>query len=323
MRFSGQKEYIVINGVKQGMFLAGKDFTKPVILFLHGGPSSPEYALYHSDLSKKCLEDYFTICYWEQRGGGMSYDKNLTGKDVTIQKLVDDTIEVTRHLINKFNVDKIYLLAHSSGTVLGIRAVQRNPELYAAYIGIGQVVNICTSERYIYDILSLYAEKANDIAALEQLRTVDIHSSSFPTVKYLMAIKNRLINKYGIGFTHIPQKMSAIYKNIFLFSGYSLKEKLGFFRGLSFGIKLLPEMLAIDLRNEPQSYKIPMFFMHGAYDGQVSLELAKQYSDMIDAPQKAFTVFENSAHSPNYEEQELFIDKLNMFALRGGLHEHT
>jgi len=70
MKFNGQKEYSVINGVRQGMFFVGNDFSKPVILFLHGGSSSPEYALYHSDLSKKCLEDYFTICYWEQRGGG-------------------------------------------------------------------------------------------------------------------------------------------------------------------------------------------------------------------------------------------------------------
>jgi len=310
MKFNGQKEYVVINGVRQGMFFVGKDFSKPVILFLHGGPSSPEYALNHSDLSKKCLEDYFTICYWEQRGGGMSYDKNLTGKDITIQKLVDDTIEVTKYLINKFKVDKVYLLAHSSGTVLGVKAVQRSPELYAAYIGIGQVVNICTSEKNIYDILLHYAGKTNDIAALEQLRTIDIHAVGFPTVKYLMAIKSGLINKYGIGFTHIPQKMSTIYKNIFSFSGYTLKEKLGFFRGLSFGIKLLPEMLTIDLRNESLSYKIPMFFMHGAYDGQVSLELAKQYFDMLDAPQKAFTSFENSAHSPNYEEQEKFVSVL-------------
>lgn len=40
-----EKILVNINGVEQGMFIKGKDKTKPVILFLHGGPGMPEYAI--------------------------------------------------------------------------------------------------------------------------------------------------------------------------------------------------------------------------------------------------------------------------------------
>jgi len=310
MKFIGQKEYVVINGVRQGMFFAGKDFSKPVILFLHGGPGSPEYALFHSDVTKKCMEDYFTICYWEQRGAGMSYNKKLAGNDITLDKLASDTIEVSKHLIAKFKVEKIYLMAHSFGTVLGIKAIQQNPELYHAYIPIGQVVNVRTSEQNIYNIMLDYAAKANDEQAVGQLKKIDSNAPDFPTLKYMMAVRNRLTHKYGLGITRVPDKMSTLYKKLFFFSGYTMQEKINFFRGLSFGIKLLPELSKVDLRNEPLTFHIPIYFMHGIFDGQVSLKLAKQYFEMITAPCKAFFEFINSAHSPNYDEQEEFVSVL-------------
>jgi pimeloyl-ACP methyl ester carboxylesterase len=241
----------------------------------------------------------------------MSYNKDLVGNDITITKMVADTVEVSKYLISKFKVDNIYLMAHSSGTLLGIKAIQQNPELYSAYIGIGQVVNVPVSEQNIYQILLDTAIKANDEPAIAQLKGTDSRMPNFPSINYLLGIKNRLIHKYGMGITRLPYKMSQINKNIFFFSGYTMKEKANFFRGLSFGIKLLPELLTIDLRTEPLIFKIPMYFMHGKFDGQVSLKLAKQYFDMITAPDKAFIEFENSSHSPNYDEQERFVSAIH------------
>jgi len=62
-----EKVFVNIGGVKQGMFIRGKDIKNPVLLFVHGGPSFPEYFLV--DKYPVGLEDHFTVCYWEQRGG--------------------------------------------------------------------------------------------------------------------------------------------------------------------------------------------------------------------------------------------------------------
>lgn len=67
-----KKIFVNINGVKQVMFIRGKDSTKPVLLYLHGG--IPDYFL-----TKKYptgLEEVFTVVWWDQRWAGISYNAN-------------------------------------------------------------------------------------------------------------------------------------------------------------------------------------------------------------------------------------------------------
>ena len=45
-----------------------------------------------------------------------------------------------------------------------------------------------------------------------------------------------------------------------------------------------------------------MFFLHGLHDWTVSYTLTKSYIERLDAPAKGFYTFENSAHSPVFEE---------------------
>lgn len=85
-----EKIYVDINGMKQGMFIKGKDETKPVLLFLHGGPGMPAYAMIQS--YPVVLENYFTVCWWEQRGAGLSYSSDI----------------IERHFMCN-SIDKIYL----------------------------------------------------------------------------------------------------------------------------------------------------------------------------------------------------------------------
>jgi pimeloyl-ACP methyl ester carboxylesterase len=70
-----EKIFVTIGGVKQGMFIRSKHIENPVLLFLHGGPGFPNYFLFEK--FKPGLEDYFTVCYWEQRGGGLSYSPEI------------------------------------------------------------------------------------------------------------------------------------------------------------------------------------------------------------------------------------------------------
>ncbi len=45
-------------------------------------------------------------------------------------------------------------------------------------------------------------------------------------------------------------------------------------------------------------------FFHGKYDYTVSYPLARAYLDTLQAPIKGFYTFENSAHSPMFEEPD-------------------
>ena len=54
--------------------------------------------------------------------------------------------------------------------------------------------------------------------------------------------------------------------------------------------------------------------MQGTYDYQVSQVLAEKYLETLEAPTKEFFIFLNSAHSPNIEEPERFIEVFRKIA---------
>lgn len=79
-----------INGLEQGMFIKGKDKTNPVLLFLHGGSGMPEYAI--SREYPLVLEQHFTVCWWEQRGAGLSYNSGISPETLTFGQLISDVL---------------------------------------------------------------------------------------------------------------------------------------------------------------------------------------------------------------------------------------
>ena len=158
MHDCSEKIHVNINGLEQGMFLKSKDDTQPVLLFLHGGPGMPEYWL--TQRYPTGLEDCFTVCWWEQRGSGLSYRADISPETMTVEQLIADTLEVTKYLLQRFAKDKIYLMGHSGGSFIGIQATARAPALYHAYIGVGQMSYQLKSERLAYDYM-LKQFKAN------------------------------------------------------------------------------------------------------------------------------------------------------------------
>lgn len=144
-----EKLRVHINGVEQGMFVRGTDATKPVLLYLHGG--MPEYFL--SQRHPTRLEDEFVVCWWEQRGAGLSYRPGMSPESVTVGQLVDDTLALTNELRRRFRKDRIYLMGHSGGSFLGMHAVARAPQCYHAYVGVAQMAHQLRSERRAYDYM--------------------------------------------------------------------------------------------------------------------------------------------------------------------------
>ena len=144
-----EKVFADVNGVRQGMFIECAYPARPVLLFLHGG--LPEYFL--TDRYPTGLDDDFTVVWWEQRGTGLSYSPAIPPGTMTLEQFVADTLSVTDYLRNRFNQEKIYLMAHSGGTFIGLQAAARAPERYHAYIGVAQVVDQRRSETLAYDYM--------------------------------------------------------------------------------------------------------------------------------------------------------------------------
>lgn len=316
-----EKIWIEVNGMQQGMFIRSENPRNPVLLYVHGGPGTPmlQFVSYLEKIKNPVpLEKYFTICYWDQRGSGMSYSRKTDASSMTIDTMVKDTHEVTEYLKNRFGQNKIYLLGHSWGSYLGVKTIEQYPEDYFAYIGVGQISDQKKSERLAYQYMMDHAKKINDEKTIAALGKFDPTEPHFPLVNeeghlldYLMARSTALI-KYGIGHIHEGLRAgltfkSMVFRALFSFKGYTISEKVKWFLGADFSmVHLFPVLLDDNLFVSSTKFDIPFYIVQGVYDYQVSQTLAEKYVEAIDAPHKEFILFENSAHSPNLEEPERF-----------------
>ena len=311
-----EKIHVTINGVEQGMFIKSKDINNPVLLFLHGGPGMPEYFL--TQRYPTGLEGYFTVCWWEQRGSGLSYSADIPPETMTVEQLVSDTLEVTNYLRHRFHKEKIYLMGHSGGSFFGLHAVARSPELYHAYIGTGQMTYQLESEKLAYEyMLQEYKENGNrkmvrELEAAAPTMTVPLPAS-------YISLRDEAMHGAGIGTT---RDMKSVITGIFFPSWqsreYTIREKMNIWRGKIFSARLLRNtMFATDLTQQVTELDLPVYFFHGRYDYTCSYTLAKDYFEKLKAPVKGFYTFEQSAHSPIFEEPEKIEKILQEDVLRG------
>lgn len=297
-----EKIFIEVNGTRQGMFLQSADAQNPVLLVLHGGPGSPEIA-FTQDYPTG-LEKLFTVCWWEQRGSGISYSRRLPKDTLTLEQMISDAIAVTDYLRQRFGKEKVYVLGHSWGSVLGILTAQKSPERFHAYIGTGQVVCQMESERMAYTFMLDKFRAAGNKKMVQRLEKFPFDKGGEISFPYL-AVRSEGMAKLGIGVFHNTTSMTDCIKIILHYKGYTWKEKIQYILGGSLAIKYLwGTVLESDFEKQVPQLQIPIYVLQGKYDYQVSYQLAKKYMQSMKAPVKGFYTFENSAHSPCFEEPE-------------------
>lgn len=297
-----EKLFVKINGTRQGMFLQSENTENPVLLFLHGGAGSPEIAF--NEYHPTGLEKLFTVCWWEQRGSGMSYNRRITPQEMTVEQMISDTLAVTDYLRNRFGKEKIYIMGHSWGTLLGVLTVQQRPEPFHAYIGIGQVAQQDRSERLAYTYMLDEFEKANNKKMVRRLKKFAINDGAPISIKYL-GVRSTGLNKLGVGVMRSMTSMLDCVAIVLKYKGYTLNEKVKFALGSSFSLKYLCDSVRkADLIKQVPELNIPVYIFQGKYDYQVSYVVAREFAKALNAPIKGFYTFENSAHSPCFEEPE-------------------
>lgn len=297
-----EKVFLDINGSRQGMFIKSKNPDNPVLLYLHGG--MPVYFL--TEKYPTHLEDNYTMVWWDQRNCGISYSSGAAQNTATIEQLVDDTIVLTKYLLERFNKSKIYLMGHSGGTFLGVHVIDKAPELYEAYIGVAQMSDQLSSERIAYDFILNHYKETNNQKMVEYFQSISLNDNNEIPEAYLKK-RDAAMHELGIG---TMRNMKNVATDLFLpslyFSEYTMAEKYHLWAGKSkTGISQnWEEMARTNLIETKNDFKIPVYFFHGLYDYTCSYELAKKYLDRISAPIKGFYTFERSAHSPLFEEPE-------------------
>jgi pimeloyl-ACP methyl ester carboxylesterase len=304
-----EKIFVTIGGVKQGMFVRSKNTDNPVLLFLHGRPGFPNYFLFEK--FKPGLEDYFTVCYWEQRGGGLSHNTEVTKESMTLEQLTSDAVKVSNYLRGRFKKEKIYIMAWSGGSTIALPAVSKAPELFHAYIAMGQLTRQPESERIAYDFMLKHFTEVNDQRSIKQLKKFKHLKTESDLISfYNLAARDNLMNGLGIG---TMRSMKSVFKDIFLpvwtCKAYTLREKYTIWKSkIMFlpGTNLKTQTLTTDFAAAYPEFGVPVYFVSGKYDLTVNVDLSKDYCNRLIAPSKGFYTFDNSAHGPIFEEPERF-----------------
>ena len=298
---------IELGGVSQWTLIRGENKGNPVVLFLHGGPGASETALLRKYNGE--LEKHFTMVFWDQRGTTKSYSKHIPRETMTLNQLMNDANELILYLKGELHTDKIILVGHSWGTVLGMELAKKYPENFICYVGIGQVINSDMGEKISYNYTLSKAKELDNKKAISDLEKMGepVGGKYSP---WDMGTQRKWLLRFG-GERHTKNNYRD-YAFAFLNSReYTLFDMFKFYKGSAFSWVLREDEEKIDFFTQTPELEIPVFFCAGKYDYNTPTELVKEYFAMVKAPNKKLTEFDNSGHMLIFEEA----DKFNKFMM--------
>jgi pimeloyl-ACP methyl ester carboxylesterase len=293
--------YLDIGGVDQWVMVRGRSLENPLLVLLHGGPGSPETALFRTANAE--LEDAYTVVYWEQRGAGRSYHPTIDPASMTLERFVADLDELIEILLAKLGQPKLVLLGHSWGSLLGVEYAARHPGKVSAYVGVGQVADMARSEAASYAFTLSEAERRERPSAVRALRAIG--PPPYPDLRSA-GVQRRWLAALG-GVTGPGFSIAALILRASMTPEASLWGLVRLARGSLFSLRRMESELA-DAKPAARirRFAMPVFFVVGRHDNQVAATVSAEYFEAIEAPHKALSWLERSGHLAPFEEPEAF-----------------
>lgn len=296
-----QDLYVPIDGISQWISIRGTDLRNPILLVLHGGPAEPEMPAAWT--FQPPWEDYFTVVEWSQRGTDKTYEANTPAQmapGMTIAGMTQDAAELVRYLRQRFHKQRIFVLGHSWGTVLGVRLAQSHPDWLYAYIGVGQVVNMRRQEPLVYHFALRQARMHHNIEAIRQLRAIAPYPGNALTLAR-MSVRSKWEMYYG-GVAWGRRAFDWDSDTWLLSPDYSQRDLDALGTADLFSLKYLyGPMLSINL-DQVTRLDCPVIEFVGAHDETVPASLTIKWFERLHAPSKRLVIFADSAHM-SFEEQ--------------------
>jgi Predicted hydrolases or acyltransferases (alpha/beta hydrolase superfamily) len=292
-----QQEYVDIRSIKYFLLQYSIE-NKPVVVYLHGGPgqSMIPFAGY---LNRGI--DFATMVYYDQRGTGRTQLKSKTTADqITFDELLLDLKEVIEKLKKDHHVEKVILLGHSWGSVLGTQYALHYPQDLHCYIGVGQVTSFKKSEKCGYDHLIeiMQHPDEDDQKNLAELGDYPSNVTYENAYEKLMIFRN-LQTKYKIC------SEAKVYLNIARQSATFRIKDLIAMRKIMQNIHLLEYLFDYDVEKDVK-YEVPVYYILGRDDWQVASVVAEAYFETIQAPEKKLYWIEEAGHLTNVDQPIAF-----------------
>lgn len=313
-----QQAYIDIGGQKQYILMTGKDVSNPVIIYLHGGPGGPDTMVMYP-FADELMDDY-TIVGWDQRGAGRTYYQNQSldseNHTVSFDQALEDLDELVDYICKRFGQDKVIIMGHSYGSILGSQYVLAHPDKVSHFIAISQVVSMKDGERLSYqDGLNQAKAAGDDTDKMEKAYTL---FEKNPSLENMLALRNTVSQYHQAGkqANTLWQGMSSPYFGMDDLKWFS-KQMFSLDEYLDLNKPLFDYMMSFNAYEKEMEYQVPVTFISGAEDWTCPVELIEKYMDVISAPHKEMILIDDCGHSPQNASPKEFVSALKE-ALRHG-----
>ncbi len=198
-------------------------------------------------------------------------------------------------------------MGHSWGTLIGLYAAKKRPELYYAYIAVAQIVNQLESEKIAYKYMLEQYRKVNNKNMIKKMEENNILSLDIIPMEYV-EFRDKPMHELGIGTMHnMKSVITGIFVPIMKNNAYTFSERINIWRAKSIYLNktnLWEKMSQTIVSEKITSIDLPIYFFHGIHDYTVNYSFAKEYYQLLESPLKGFYTFQYSAHSPIFEEPE-------------------
>jgi pimeloyl-ACP methyl ester carboxylesterase len=299
-----EARFVRIGGIEQWVTIRGWDRDNPVLLFLHGGPG--EVTNPWTFVLFAPWEKHFTVVQWDQRGAGRTLRKTgpTVAPTMTVDRIVQDGIELSEYLCKHLGKDKIIIVGHSFGSIIGVLMARAKPGLFYAYVGTGQVADSTKNYFVAYDELLKKARAVGNQQAFDELSRVG-------PPPYASGEGYRVQRKWANAFGGADQFLFGTIGLTLVAPGNSVQDVNDSVAGQQLsGDRLVPQTKSIGPEELGSEFSIPMFFIQGAEDFTTPTALAKNYLDSIKAPRKEFVTINGGGHFTVFMDSDQFLNEL-------------
>jgi pimeloyl-ACP methyl ester carboxylesterase len=287
-----EKGFVRIGGIDQWISIRGADESNSVILFVHGGPGESQ-GLFASKF--QAWEQRFVVAQWDQRGAGRTYGRHgAETPEVNLDRIVRDGIEVAEHLCATLGKKKVIVVGHSWGSMVGVHMVQRRPDLFAAYVGAGQVTSWKAKVQFQFDVLLAKARRENDKPLIEELEAIG-KPDPLNAKQYFTFIRTLRTTWPEADRKWIDDLRAGIGKPESF--GVSAQDVQNLGDGMNFTAKhVLADSMATDLAVTATKFTVPFFVIQGRHDIMTPTPPAIAYFHSVEAPAKELIIIEDAGH---------------------------
>jgi len=295
------EEFVQINGLTQ-YFLHIANESKDVAIMLHGGPGIPNSfaAYYHQPYL-----DFCNVVYYDQRGAGKTQQKSKTKpEDISLDFLVEDLKHTIQYVKEKYNSDRVFLIGHSAGSMLGTQYIIKYPQDVAGYIGFGQMVDSLAAEKTWFPHLKEAVLNSGNKKDIKKVQKVSEDFPDLPLDEYVAVtiLLTQLEMKYGYKVNDAVE----IYRKspIMTFADGVQMVQMG--AGGKIAKKLLGEVIfGCDFRATTE-YQVPVYYILGRHDEWTPSTQAAEYFETIQAPRKGLYWIEDAGHMVDTDNPKAF-----------------